>query len=209
MYRQPLSLPVNTLNHLRERELAAHPELLLTQRLLEGGWAWRGAALAPELEEQFYRLNNLPRQLAAVYAELDPADPDEDIVEEAEERALALVARHYLLDETIDAIYEVYDRLGGAITLRRPGEPDGRLATHQRAALLELKKLFQDDWRSAVLLTRLALTGSLAIDARTVLLHPASGRPDADASARAAALLGLPVEVWLDDRGGLTHVLPA
>lgn len=209
MYRQPLTLPIHTLDHLLQRDLEAQPELLFTKHLVEQGWHWHGAVLPPQLEEQFYRLNNLPRQLAALFKELDPRDPDEDIVEEVEEQALALVARHYLLDETIDAIYEVYDRLGGNVVLRRPGVSEGRHATHQRACLLALKDLFKDDWSAQAVLTRLAVDASLAIDARPILLHVSGGQHDSKASQRASQSLGQPVQIRLDGEGRMTHVLPA
>jgi len=209
MRRSPDAAPVPSLAHLTEAEIRLSPELQAIKLLREAGWHWSGFIVGSALEEQFYQLNNLPRQLTAAYAGLDPADPDEDIVEEAEEQALRLIAEHYLLDETVDAFYEALSALPAAVTLRRPDAANGRHATYLRGALLELKHLFQDDWRVEALLDRLALTASLAIDARPVMVTPATQELAADASARASELLGRRVAVWLDQSGALTKVLPA
>lgn len=209
MRRSPDITPETSLSHLGETEVEASPELLAAKSLIAAGWPWRAVVLGAALEEQFYRLNNLPRQLAAAYQGLDPADPDEDILEEAEPDAMRLIAEHYLLDETVDAFYQALSALPAAVVLRRPDAQDGRSASHPRGALLELKRLFQDDWSVDALLGRLALTASLAIDARPVLVAPAAERHDPAASDRATELLGTKVSVWLDQDGGLTRVLPA
>jgi hypothetical protein len=208
MRQAPSSIPVQTLHHLSTAEIEAAPELVALRALLDQGWAWRGVALAARLEEQFYRSNNLPPRLAELYHDLDPADPDEDIVEEAEPEALALVSHHYLLDETVDAFYDAVASLPQRFVLRRAGWPNGRLATHPRGGLLALKHLFQDDWRVDALMDRLALTASLAIDARPVLLGPAGDAPNNELSARASHVLGYPVKAWADAGGHLTRALP-
>ena len=208
MRRSPDAAPVTSLAHLTEAEIQLSPELQAIRRLREAGWRWSGFIVGSALEEQFYRLNNLPRQLTAAYDGLDPADPDEDIVEEAEEHALRLIAEHYLLDETVDAFYDALSALPAAVALRRPDAPNGRQATYLRGALLELKHLFQDDWRVEALLDRLAVTASLAIDARPVVVTSAAQQLVADASARASELLDRRVAVWLDESGALTKVLP-
>ncbi len=198
----------HSLAHLTEDEVALSPELRAVRALTAAGWRWSGLVLGAALEEQFYRLNNLPRQLLAAYSGLDPADPDEDIVEEAEEGALRLIAEHYLLDEVVDAFYDAVRVLPTQVVLRRPDASGGRQAGHLRAALLELKHLFQDDWRTDALLDRLAVTANLAIDARPVMITPAHERADAAASEGASAVLGRAVTVWLDESGGLTRLLP-
>ncbi len=185
------------------------PELQAVRELQAADWRWSGLIVGAALEEQFYRLNNLPRQLASAFQGLNPADPDEDIVEEGEEDAVRLIAEHYLLDETVDAFYEALAALPGAVILRRPDSHGGRKASYPRGALLELKRLFQDDWRTDALLDRLAVTASLAIDARPVLITPGSESHSEDASGRASELLGRPVAVWLDPHGALTRVLTA
>lgn len=206
MHRSPLAYPVGTLRHLTAAEVEAAPELAALARLTEAGWRWRGVALPASLEEGFYRLNNLPRRLAALYAGLDPRDPDEDIVEEAEEEALALVGQHYLLDETVDAIYEALSGLPAAVTVRRPDAGAGLGADHPRAALLAVKHLMQADWRVDAVLDRLSLTASLALDARPVLVTPADERDSEAASRRASELLGSAVRVRVDAHGDLTGV---
>lgn len=211
MRRSPGTLPVSapsSLAHLSEAEVELSPELRAVRVLQEAGWRWSGLVLGSALEDQFYRLNNLPRQLLAAYAGLDPADPDEDIVEEAEEHALQLISQHYLLDEVVDAFYEALGKLPSAVILRRPDSGGGRRAGYLRGALLELKHLFQDDWRVDALLDRLAVTASLAIDARPVVITPAEEERDPGASAAAGAVLGREVSVWLDPTGALTRLLP-
>lgn len=208
MHQAPLSIPSNTLHHLSAVEIEAAPELIALRALLGLGWHWRGVAIGAALEEQFYRSNNLPPRLAALYHDLDPADPDEDIVEEAEPAALALVGQHYLLDETVDAFYEVLRSLPQRVILRRPGWPNGRLANHARGSLLALKHLLQDDWRTDALMDRLALTASLAIDARPILIGPADDAPSQALSEQASRALGYPVQAWADRQGRLTRALP-
>lgn len=200
---------VHSLAHLTDSEVALSHELRALRTLTAAGWRWSGLALGAALEEQFYSLNNLPRQLLAAYAGLDPADPDEDIVEEAEEGALRLIAEHYLLDEVVDAFYEALSALPASVVLRRPDATSGRRASHPRAALLEVKHLFQDDWRADAMLDRMALTASLAIDARPILVTPATETRDEAASDGASAVLGQAVTVWLDEAGGITRLLPA
>lgn len=195
--------------HLSAQEVAAAGELTALTALTEAGWRWRGVAVAASFEELFYRLNNLPHLLAALYQGLDPADPDEDILEESEAEALALVGEHYLLDESVDAFYDAIADLPPEVVVRRTGDVAGRIAEHRRGALLELKRLFQDDWRVEAILDRLALTGSLAIDARPVLITPAHDRPDDELSREASALLGYPVSAWSTVAGEFTRILPA
>ncbi len=209
MHARSLSLPAGTLGHLTPAEVEAVPELTWLARLTAGGWRWRGVAIPAGLEEQFYRLNNLPAQLASEFQGLDPSDPDEDIVEEAEEAAFALISQHYLLDETVDAIYEALEALPSGVVVRRAGSATGRRVSHRRAALLAVKHLFQDDWGVDAVMDRLALTGSLAIDARPVLITPADDSYDADASERAGAELGTGVTVFVDDAGNVTRLHPA
>ncbi len=209
MRRPPPFAPVPALAHLTGPEIELSPELQAVRQLQEAGWRWSGLVVGSALEEQFYRLNNLPRQLTAAFEGLDPADPDEDIVEEGEEDAVKLIAEHYLLDETVDAFYEALAAVPGPVVLRRPDSAGGRQASYPREALLGLKRLFQDDWRTDALLDRMAVTASLAIDARPVVITPAAERRDDGASARASEILGRQVAVWLDEDGRLTRVLTA
>ncbi len=195
--------------HLSSGEVAAAAELTALTALTDAGWRWRGVAVPATFEDRFYRLNNLPLLLAGLYHDLDPADPDEDILEEAEAAALALVGEHYLLDEAVDAFYDAIALMPAELVVRRAGDAEGRLVSHRRAALLALKHLYQDDWRATAVLDRLALTGSLAIDARSVLLGPAYDRPDPDLSREAASVLGYPVSAWLGAEGELTRLLLA
>lgn len=204
----PASRP-GSFSHLSALEVATTTELAALAALTDAGWRWHGVAVAAAFEGSFYRLNNLPILLAALYRDLDPTDPDEDILEEVEAEALALVGEHYLLDEAIDAFYDAIAGLPAELVVRRAGDAAGRIAPDRRAALLALKHLYQDDWRVTAVLDRLALTGSLAIDARPVLLTPAHDRADPDLSRDASAVLGYPVSAWAGAVGELTRLLPA
>lgn len=204
------NLPPQTpasLRFLSAEELSSTAELRALSALIGAGWEWAGVALPPAVEGEFYRLNNLPHQLRRLFQGLDEGDPDEDIVEEAEEGALALISGHYLLDEVIDDFYEAIAPLSTQLVIRRPGDPGGRRATHARGALLELKRLFQDDWRVDAVMARLLMTSSLALDARPVLVSAAVDRRDGEASRRASSVLGYQVEVWLTEDGSLTRAL--
>lgn len=198
-----------TFVHLSAAELAAAAELTGLATLVEAGWRWRGVAVAAAFEDRFYRFNNLPTLLSALYHDLDPADPDEDILEDVEADALALVGEHYLLDEAVDAFYDAITSLPSELVVRRAGDADGRLVSHRRGALLALKHLYQDDWRAEALLDRLAMTGSLALDARPVLVGPAHDRPHPELSRNASSILGYRVSAWVDVEGEITRLLLA
>ena len=111
-------------------------------------------------EESFYRLNNLPTRLNALFAGVDVGDPDEDDVEELAPEAQGLLMTHYLLDEFVDLFYEGLAGLPGRVRLRRPQKGDqarlpGRVASRGRPALLALKTLWADDWSFDTLMARL------------------------------------------------------
>lgn len=200
--------PASGLSSLAPPEVEASPELIALSALISKGWSWPWAALPAELEETFYRLNNLPQQLRGAYHGLNERDPDEDIVEEAEPEAEALIAQHYLLDETVDAIYGALRPLPPHLIVRRAGDLNGLEAHGARGALLAIKRLFALDWRVETVMARLAATQSLAIDARPILITPADDSFSETESAKASGELGYPVRVWVATSGELTRALP-
>ncbi len=201
-------IPVGTLRHLAKTEVEADWELTTVARLLELDFAWHGLALPASFEASFYRLNNLPHQLRALYRGLDFSDPDEDIVEEAEPAAVSLVAQSYLLDENVDLLYDSLTWSSPTI-VRRPGVERGREVAGRRGALLAVKHVYQDDWTVDAVMARLALYGELGLEARPVLITPGPERPDPDLTGRASLALGQPVAVFVGPSGALTRVAPA
>ncbi len=208
MQRGHATIPSGTLGHLTRAEVDAAWELTALSRLLELGERWRGLAVPAGFEERFYRLNSLPHQLLALYRGLDPTDPDEDIVEEAEPAATAMVAQHYLLDESVDLLYDSLDG-DGPTTVRRAGREGGHAATGRRAVLLAVKRLYRDDWTAAAVMERLAATARLGLEARPVLITPAPERVDPALATRLGALLGQAVRAWVDGEGALVRLAPA
>lgn len=200
-------IPADSLSHLAPALVAAEWELAAIARLQAAGFRWRGLAVPATFEERFYRLNSLPHQLLALYKGLDPADPDEDILEEAEPDAVRLVGQHYLLEESVDLLYDSL-AWSGPTTVRRPGS-HGEAVSGRRAVLLAIKRLYQRDWTADAVIERLARTATLGIDARPVLVTPAPERRDAETARRAGAALGEAVEAWVGPDGALVRLAPA
>ena len=162
-------------------------------------------------EESFYRLNNLPARLNALFAGVDPGDPDEDDIEELAPEARRLLMTHYLLDEFVDLFYEGLAGLPGRVRLRRPQEGGqarlpGRVASRGRPALLALKTLWTDDWSFDTLMARLQ-GGGVALAARPVLVQSAEDEARDERPSRAASdILGQDVSVW-SGTGGVSRVV--
>lgn len=138
-------------------------------------------------EARFYRWNNLSARLAALFARVDLADPDEDDLEELAPAAEALLREHFLLDETVDAFYESTSRLPPRLRVRRPGG-EGRPAGRGRPALLALKRAWADAWSAEALEDRLRSGFPLVPDPRPVLVHgdPLPASPPEAAAVREA-----------------------
>lgn len=168
--------------------------------------------VSAEEEARFYRLNNLPARLTAIFADLELADPDEDEIEERAPEAEALVRTHFLLDEFIDLFYASLHTMPSRLSLRRPAEAAGAEAARGRPALLALKTLWAFEWRAERVMARLAASASVALEARPVLIQPAGSVPAPPAVAReAATLLGeefelREIELWQHPEFGLTRV---
>lgn len=198
---------------------AAPPELGALLRLAEAGFKVAPLRVVPDAaEETFYRLNNLPAQLSALFRGLDLTDPDEDDLEERAPEAQGLVRAHFLLDEFVDLFYAGLDGLPAQLRVRRlaaPAESElssgsslaGRVVTRGRPALLALKETWADDWSFPALRARTASQGSVALAAQPVLLAPPT-QDDAGSAeaARASALLGRRVRLCHDPALGLTGV---
>lgn len=175
-------------------------------RAQEAGVPVAPMALVPaRTEDDFYRWNALPERIAALFADLDPEDPDEDDVEDLLPTAVAWVGGHALLDGVVDAFYDALAGLPGRVSVRRPGE-DGHLALRGRPALLALKRVWADAWRCDAVL-RSARTGAGWRPApRPVLVHAADLSPDDELASAAGAALGRPVHAWRDDEGRLARL---
>ncbi len=195
-------------------------ELSALRTLASAGFQVSPLGVVPaDAEETFYRLNNLPSQLGALFSDLDLTDPDEDDLEERAPDAQRLVRAHFLLDEFVDLFYAGLGALPARVRVRRPyprrpgtsnpsvKPPAGRVVTRGRPALLALKETWADDWSFGALQSRTALTQSVALGARPVLLTPATEENVSDAeTVRAEKLLNACVQLLSDPALGLTGV---
>ena len=197
-----LAFPAGTVAHLPTATGGELADLLALER---AGARLALVALPAAVEDSLYRYNNLPERLARLYAGVDPLDPDEDLVEEAEGPALALVSGAHLLDDVIDAVYEALAGLPEELVVRRPGEEVGEPAAGRRGALLAFKALIGRDWRADAVIARLRRHGSVAVDARPVIAHARAAAPDAELSLVAAEMLGRLATVHAHE-GGVTGV---
>lgn len=154
------------------------PELILLRHAAATGHDVGVAVVPSQFEEALYRLNNLPAQLRRLYADLDPADPDEDIIEEFEGDAVRLVQGAVLLEEAVDAFYDAVERFAFPLTVRIAGTSELLEANNRRFALLATKRLYANAWTYDQLEARLLKTHSLAIQPEHVFLHePAKPGP--------------------------------
>lgn len=152
------------------------PELLCLRFAANRGHNVGVAVVPSQFEEALYRLNNLPQQLRALFAGLDPYDPDEDILEEQEHEAMSLVQGAVLLEEAVDAFYEAVQQFTFPLVVRRASSATGVSVPHRRAALLAIKRMYASEWTYNALETRLMTTHSLAITPEHILLHEAVGQ---------------------------------
>ena len=187
-------------------------EVAALYKLQEAGLGVAPLRVVPAAaEESFYRLNNLPTRLNALFAGVDAGDPDEDDVEELAPEAQRLLMTHYLLDEFVDLFYEGLAGLPGRVRLRRPQRAGqarllGHKASKGRPALLALKTLWAEDWSFEALMTRLQ-GGGVALTARPVLVASANEETHDERSSRAASdILGRNVSVW-SESGGVSRVV--
>ena len=187
------------------------PELSALQRLGDAGLTLAPLRVVPaEVEEAFYRTNNLPTQLNNLFRGLDLSNPDEDDIEELAPEAQGLLKAHFLLDEAIDLFYGGLSPLPSRVRVRRPsadpkGKP-GRSATRGRPALIALKNTWVDDWSFESLMTRLEKSHSIALQARPVIITASGLEPTPDLTERAAEILGRQATVLSEPERGITGV---
>jgi hypothetical protein len=147
--------------------------------------------ISPDVETGFYQQTNLPAQLSALFAPVRPGRIDEDALEPLCVQASRLILGSALLDDTVQQVYRALHNAGlnvGAVHLRRPGERRAQQAQARSPGvevLHALKRLWADDWRFQAVLERLDDTGSVALEARPVLvIRGEAGRPDAGVAAQ-------------------------
>lgn len=178
----------------------------------ELGWLWRaqrdGLPVTPMIvvptgvEIGFYRLNNLPQRLQALFAGVDLVDPDEDDLEELAPAAEALVRDHALLAEVIEALFAAFEALPAMLAVRPSGSP-GVEAARGAPVLYALKRSWADAWRDDRLARRLLSGGALAPEPRPFVIHDALvHETDVAPAARAAGA----ARVWTDGAGRIARV---
>lgn len=207
MSSRALVFPHGTLQHLSRAEKDGNTELTALDTLASNGFDLGVVALPAVIEDSYYRLNNLPARLSSLYVGLDPLDPDEDIVEEAEPAAMRLLSESYLLDDLIDAIYASLASFVGPVIVRRAGH-DGETARSRRDALLAVKRVYREDWTVGSVLDRLAVEGQLGVEARPVLVHPVDVDAPPALNRSADTVLGRDVTLRVadNDSHALTRV---
>ena len=187
------------------------PELSALQRLEDADLSLAPLRVVPaEVEETFYRTNNLPAQLNHLFGGLDLSNPDEDDIEELAPEAQGLLKAHFLLDETIDLFYEGLSPLPSRVRVRRgggnPKEEPGYTATRGRPALIALKNIWVEDWSFDALMVRLKKSHSVALQARPVIVGTAGLEPTPNLNERAAEVLGREVTIFSEPDLGITGV---
>jgi len=163
------------------------------------------AVVPAQVEADFYRWNNLPERIAALLADLDPLDPDEDDAEDLLPTAAAWVRDHALLDAVVDTFYDALSGLPPRLTVRRPGA-SGVAASRGRPALIAVKRVWAEDWLLAPSVARAQEGRGWLPAPRPVLVHAADLRADPTVAAAAASALGRPVAAWSDDEGRLARL---
>ncbi|UWX64840.1 hypothetical protein [Deinococcus rubellus] len=141
--------------------------------------------LEAAFEEAFYRRANLPEQLGKLFAAINPRRIDEDVLEGLCEKATSLVRTSALMDDSVQLLLRAVNNAGlssGEFHLRRPGErrsESGGARPPGNAVLFALKRLWANDWQFEAVLARLDTLGSIALEARPVLIFAGPpGQPD-------------------------------
>lgn len=149
-----------------------------------------GFVVGASFEEGFYRSNNLPEQLRRLFRGVNPRRLDEDQLEALCSQASALLRGSSLLDDQVQLFLRALMNAGlsdTALHLRRPGEGGSETARTRppgAEALHALKRLWARDWSFAAVLGRLDTVGSVALEARPVLIFAGEpGQPDAELAA--------------------------
>ena len=174
-------LRLNQLN--QEHPLLQSGELALLNKLQHSAQAAQAEFQVGDLriipataEESFYKLNNLPEQLARLFTKVDLSDPDIDDIEDISPAAQALFKKHYLLDEFIDAFYDSIEEMDSKLCIRQlNGQGTSAItelsAIRGRPLLLKLKELWALDWGFDALYKRIQDTGKFGLEARALIIH--------------------------------------
>jgi hypothetical protein len=132
-----------------------------------------GFAFTARAEEQFYLTNNLPEQLSAIFAGINPRRLDEDLLELQSKKAVKLLLDSYLLEDFIAQSYLALKNAkleDGQMILRRPESKLLEPAGDKRGALIALKRVWSHDWAFDALVNRLDSKGKVGIDARATYI---------------------------------------
>ncbi len=105
------------------------------------------------LEEEFYRLNNLPERIERLFQGVFGPRTDEERLLWALEEAQRAVRESYLLPERAEAFLKAL-RGPGPFLVRREGEPAFLEAPTPQEALWALKRLWGEAFRLEALLAR-------------------------------------------------------
>jgi hypothetical protein len=106
-----------------------------------------------DLEEEFFRLNNLEERLEALFRGVFGVRIDEERLLLASEEAVRAVKESYLLPERAEAFLEVL-KGKGPFLLRYAGEGALERARTPREALFALKRLYSERFRVEAILQR-------------------------------------------------------
>ncbi len=139
-----------------------------------------GARLVPTwvvpawVEDEFYRLNNLPAQIERLFAGVWGARVDEERLAAAAARARELIVRSYLLAERGENF--VASLPAGPYTLRRAGELRLERGGTPLEALWALKRLWAARWSAEAVMER----GPGLPQPQAVLVQSELGPPEPD-----------------------------
>lgn len=210
-------------NYTQQQPSAATPwnelawnELALLSRLHQAGVAITPMhIISPEVETNFYKLNNLPEQLSQLFQQVDLQHPDEDDIEEIAPQAQALLQQSYLLDEVIDAFYASLEHAPEWLCLRYPYPYSLDIADVEhkvlrgRPSLMRLKALWRARWSYEALWARLEQQHSIALQSYPILMHAPSVVEMNEMPADMADILNSAantLRVFVDEAGRITHL---
>lgn len=191
-------------------------ELALLSRLHQAGIAITPMhIISPEVETNFYKLNNLPEQLSQLFQQVDLQYPDEDDIEEIAPQAQALLQQSYLLDEVIDAFYASLEHAPEWLCLRYPYPYSLDIADVEhkvlrgRPSLMRLKALWRARWSYEALWARLEQRQSIALQSYPILMHAPSVIEMNEMPADMADILDSAantVRIFVDEAGRIAHL---
>lgn len=144
----------------------------------------RGLLIPAAFEEAYYRGVNLPETLGRLFAGVNPARIDEDMLEPLCAQAQLLVRTSALMDDAVQLLYRALGNAGlsaGEVQARRPDGPWSEVAPRVippgTAALHAVKRLWARDWDLESVLGRLDTSGGVGLEARPTLLLAGPGKP--------------------------------